>query len=266
MQLFFRKFGNIGANIIILHGLYGCSDNWVSIAKNLSQANQVFAVDLRNHGRSPHSAEHSYEAMCSDLIEFIEYHKIQKPVIIGHSIGGRCAALFAKQFPDCPLKIIIVDISPFDCENQAEILTFHTNILKVLTSVNLNEIHSRYDVAVQISKKITDRKLQNFLLKNLYRTPNGNFLWRFNLPAILNNVNNIICGSLKKGENINIQIPSLFIAGEKSNYIVTSDIKIITSAFFNTKIEIIPEAGHWIHAEQRENLVNCIQKFINNQM
>ncbi|MDR0754810.1 MAG: alpha/beta fold hydrolase [Prevotellaceae bacterium] len=263
MHLFFRKFGNIGNNIIIMHGLYGCSDNWTSVAKSLSHTNRVFAVDLRNHGRSPHSAEHSYEAMCSDLVEFIKFYKIEKPVIIGHSAGGRCAALFAKQFPDLPSKIVIADISPFDCENQTEILTFHTNILTALTSVNLNEIHSHRDAAVQLSQKINDLNLQNFLLKNLYRTPNGNFLWRFNLSAILNNVNDMVCGSLKKNENINIQIPTLFIAGGKSNYITHSDIKIITSAFSNMKLEVITEAGHWLHAEQKEKFVECIQKFIN---
>ncbi|MDR2065940.1 MAG: alpha/beta fold hydrolase [Prevotellaceae bacterium] len=263
MQLFFRKFGNRGNSIIILHGLYGCSDNWASVAKSLSQTNRVFAADLRNHGRSPHSNEHSYEAMCNDLIEFIKYHKIDKPAIIGHSMGGRCAALFAKQFPDSLSKIIIADISPFDCENQAEITEFHKNILAALTSVDLNEIHLRHDAAVQISKKINDVNLQNFLLKNLYRTPNGNFLWRFNLPVLLNNVNDIICGSLKKNENFKIEIPALFIAGGKSNHIVRSDIENIMNVFSDLKIEVIAEAGHWIHAEQKEKFVNCIQKFIN---
>jgi pimeloyl-ACP methyl ester carboxylesterase len=262
MQLFFRKFGNTGNSIIILHGLYGCSDNWAGVAKSLSQTNQVFAVDLRNHGRSPHSDEHSYETMCNDLIEFIKYHKIDKPVIIGHSMGGRCAALFARHFPDLLSKIIIADISPFDCENQAKIIEFHKNILAALTSVNLNKIHLRHDAAMQISKKIHDINLQNFLLKNLYRTQKGNFLWRFNLPALLNNVNGIICGSLKKNENFKIQIPTLFIAGGKSNYIVQSDIENIMNIFSDLKIEVIAEAGHWIHAEQREKFVDFIQKFI----
>ncbi|MDR2125476.1 MAG: alpha/beta fold hydrolase [Prevotellaceae bacterium] len=263
MQLFFRKLGTVGNNIIILHGLYGCSDNWVSVARNLSQTNQVFSVDLRNHGRSPHSAEHSYEAMCSDMAEFVKYQEIEKPVIIGHSMGGRCAALLAKIFPDLPSKIIIVDISPFDCENQAKISAFHNNILLSLMSVNLNEVHSRHDADIQLSKKISDIELRNFLLKNLYRTQKGQFLWRFNLPILLNNVNNVICGSLKKSEKLEIKIPSLFIAGAKSEYILYSDIKNITNTFSNSKIEIISDAGHWLHVEQREKFVNCIQKFIN---
>jgi pimeloyl-ACP methyl ester carboxylesterase len=263
VSLFFRKFGNVGNNIIILHGLYGCSDNWASVAKSLSHENQVFALDLRNHGRSPHSSEHSYEAMCSDLLEFIEFHKIEKPLVIGHSMGGRCAALFAKQYPDLLSKIIIVDISPFDCENQNEISAFHSNILTALTSVNLKEIHSRNDAAAQISKKINDLNLQNFLLKNLYRTQKGEFLWRFNLYALLNNVKNIICGTLEKNEKIEIKIPTLFIIGEKSNHVMSSDIKNITKVFSDLKIEIISDAGHWIHAEQKEKFVDCLQKFIN---
>ncbi|MDR1984805.1 MAG: alpha/beta fold hydrolase [Prevotellaceae bacterium] len=262
MQLFFREFGSNSNNIIILHGLYGCSDNWVSVAKNLSQKNHVFAVDLRNHGRSPHSNEHSYAAMCNDLLEFIKSQEIEKPVIIGHSMGGRCAALFAKQYPDLLSKIIIADISPFDCENQKQILIFHENILSALTSVNINQIRSRHDAATQISKKINDVNLQNFLLKSLYRASNGSFLWRFNMSAILNNVKNIVCGSLAKNADYKIQIPTLLLIGGKSNYVADADIKIITGVFSDLNIEIIAESGHWIHAEQQEKFTNCIQKFI----
>jgi pimeloyl-ACP methyl ester carboxylesterase len=262
MQLFFRKFGNAGNNVIILHGLYGCSDNWVSVAKCLSLTNNVFAVDLRNHGRSPHSDEHSYEAMCSDLAEFIDRNKIEKPVVMGHSMGGRCTALFAKQYPDLPSKIVIVDISPFDCENQKTISAFHKNILSALLSVNTDEICSRYEATAKLSEKIIDTDLQNFLLKNLCRTAKGNFLWRFNLPSLLNNVNNITCGSLKKSENYTLQIPALFVIGEKSNYVTFTDIKYITNIFSDAKIEIIQEAGHWMHVEQKEKFVECVQKFI----
>jgi pimeloyl-ACP methyl ester carboxylesterase len=262
MQLFFRKFGNADNNVIILHGLYGSSDNWVSVAKCLSHANNVFAVDLRNHGRSPHGDEHSYEAMCNDLAEFIRFNKIEKPVVIGHSMGGRCAALFAKLYSDHLSKIVIVDISPFDCENQETISAFHKNILSALMHVNTDEICSRYEAAAKISEKITDAGFRNFLLKNLYRTPKGNFSWRFNLPALLNNVNNILCGSLEKSENYTIQIPTLFVIGKKSNYVVSSDIKNVTNIFSDLEIEIIDEAGHWIHVEQRKKFVDCIQKFI----
>ncbi|MDR1199178.1 MAG: alpha/beta fold hydrolase [Prevotellaceae bacterium] len=262
MQLFFRKFGNTGNNIIILHGLYGCSDNWTSVAKSLSHTNNVFVADLRNHGRSPHSSEHTYEAMCGDLAEFISHNKIEKPVVAGHSMGGRCAALFAKQYPDLLSKVVIADISPFDCENQEAISEFHKNILSALMRVNTSEIGSRHEAAAKLSEKITDIRLRNFLLKNLYRTPKGNFLWRFNLPVLLNNVNNIVCGSLEKNENSRIQIPALFIIGKKSGHVVSSDIEIITNVFSDLKITVFHEAGHWIHVEQQEKFVDCIQKFI----
>ncbi|MDR1347542.1 MAG: alpha/beta fold hydrolase [Prevotellaceae bacterium] len=263
MQLFFRKFGNTGNNIIILHGLYGCSDNWTSIAKSLSRENQVFVADLRNHGRSPHSDEHSYEAMCGDLAEFIQHNGIEKPVIIGYSMGGRCAALLARQYPDLLSKVVIVDISPFDCENQEAISAFHKNILSALMRINTNEISSRHEAAAKLSETVADIQLQNFLLKNLYRTSKGGFLWRFNLPALLNNVNNIMCGSLEKSEKHTVQTPALFVVGTKSNHVVSSDIKIITNVFSDLEIASIHEAGHRLHVEQQEKFVAFIQKFIN---
>jgi pimeloyl-ACP methyl ester carboxylesterase len=262
MQLFFRKYGSGGKNIIIAHGLYGCSDNWASIAKALSLTNNVFAVDLRNHGRSPHSDELSYDAMCSDLAEFIISKNIEKPIIIGYSMGGRCAALLAIQQPDLLSKIVIADISPFDCANQERILAFHKNILDALTTINLNEILSRSDAAIKLSEKINDVNLQNFLLKNLYRASKGGFLWRFNLPVILNNVNNITCGSLKKIGSCEIKIPTLLIKGDKSEYIVNTDIETIARVFLNLEVEIISGAGHWIHTEQSQNFIICVQKFI----
>jgi pimeloyl-ACP methyl ester carboxylesterase len=266
MQMFYRQFGNAKQNIVIAHGLYGCSDNWVSTAKILAQTHNVFAVDLRNHGRSPHSNEHTYTAMSNDLAEFIISKNIEKPIVIGHSMGGRCVALLAKQHPDLISKIIIVDISPFDCDNKKQLLEFHTDILNVLKSVNLQQINSRHDAKEKISEKIKDKDLQNFLLKNLYRTLNGNFFWKFNLPVLLNNVNNMICGSLNKNDNYAIKNPALLITGEKSNYVVNSDIEIIASFFTDLKINKIADAGHWIHAEQPEKFIRCVQIFINTYM
>jgi pimeloyl-ACP methyl ester carboxylesterase len=204
--------------------------------------------------------------MCSDLLGFIEYNKIEKPAVIGHPIGGRCAALFAKQHPELLSKLVIVDISPFDCENQEELSAFHRNILTALATVNLNEIHSRNDAAAQLSEKINDVNLQKFLLKNLYRTQKSGFLWRFYLPALLNNVKNIGCGTFKKNEKTEMKIPTLFIVGEKSNHVVNPDIEMITNVFSDLKTQIISGAGHWIHSEQREKFVACLQKFISKQM
>jgi pimeloyl-ACP methyl ester carboxylesterase len=262
MDLFFREFGSGGDAVIVVHGLYGCSDNWVSIARAISAEYHVFALDLRNHGRSPHSDEHSYDAMCNDLAEFIISKKIYRPVVVGHSMGGRCVALLAKRYPLLVSKIIIVDISPFDCEYQDKILTSHKNILDALSAVDTTKIRSRADAAAQISGKIKDVRLQNFLLKNLYKSPNGSFLWRFNRSSILKNVNNIMCGSLKKCDDCKIQIPTLLIKGEKSNHVSTFDIQIIKSVFENLKTIEIANAGHWLHAEKQAEFIECVQKFI----
>ena len=265
MQLFYRQFGNAKQSIVIAHGLYGCSDNWVSAAKILAQNNSVFAVDLRNHGHSPHDADHSYSAMSNDLAEFIISKNIEKPIVIGHSMGGRSVALLAKQYPDLISKIIIVDISPFDCENQKQLLQFHENVLNALQSVNLQHIQSRHEALEKISEKISDNDLKKFLLKNLHRMLNGTFFWKFNLPILLNNINDIMRGSLDKNDNFTIKIPTLLIKGEKSNCVVNSDIKAITNVFSDLEIIEIANAGHWLHVEEQEKFIFCVQKFIKRQ-
>lgn len=263
MEMFYRRFGNAKQSIVIAHGLYGCSDNWARAAKILAKNNSVFTVDLRNHGRSPHSSDHSYQALSNDLAEFIISNNIEKPVMIGHSMGGCVVALLAKQYPDLISKVVIVDISPFGSANKTQILQFHINILEALQSINPLQIKSRHEATEKISKKIPDSRLQKFLLKNLYRTLNGNFFWKFNLSVLLNNINGMVCGSLNQTDSYIIQTPTLLIKGSLSNYIVPSDIEIITHEFSDLTIEEIANAGHWVHIEQQAKFISCVQTFIN---
>ncbi|MFW5720975.1 MAG: alpha/beta fold hydrolase [Bacteroidota bacterium] len=265
MDLFFRKFGE-GPPLIILHGLYGSSDNWVSIGRKLSENYKVYILDQRNHGKSPHTPQHNYKLLKEDLLEFMDKQSIDKAIILGHSMGGKTAMFFAVDYPERINSLIIVDISPksYNDTNSIQLLS-HSTIINSMYKVDLSKVKTREDIDKILSQTISSKRVRQFLLKNVNRTKDNRFAWSINLESISNELENIMDGlnieSFKKGAGIT-GFPVLFIKGEKSDYIETSDKTVIETIFPFAEIETIPDAGHWLHAEQPEIFLKTIQKFL----
>jgi len=259
MELFFRKYGNGSLNIIILHGLYGSSDNWVSIAKILSQKFTVYIPDQRNHGQSPHSAEFNYNVLINDLYNFIVKNKIDNPVIIGHSMGGKVAMYFNYTYPQIAKKLIIIDIVPKDYSNDQN-NKFHRKLILFMSRLNLNNFKNRKDLSDFIFNNINDKRLTHFILKNLKREDNS-FSWKINIETISNELQNILSEEYnKKIKNINT--PTLFIKAEDSGYIKPQDFYFIKSIFKNVEIKSIKNTSHWIHSEKPAKLCELIFDFV----
>ncbi len=252
MKLNFRQAGE-GRPLIILHGLFGSGDNWVTVTKPLAENFQVFVLDQRNHGRSPHSAEHSYPSMTADLVEFIEGYNLDSPFVLGHSMGGKTAIQLALTHPDLVSKLIVVDISP------RYYTPHHQDVIAGLSAVDLVNLKSREQAEAAMLPHLPEVGVRQFLLKNLYRTESGGFDWRMNLKDIIKNIENI--GTENTGRPFNK--PTLFLRGEKSRYIQEDDRVIISSLFSNSKIETIAGAGHWVQAEKPKEFVESVIHFLN---
>lgn len=255
MKLAYREFGS-GQPLIILHGLFGQSDNWNTLAKRFGENGfKVFTLDQRNHGLSPHSDVWNYEAMAKDLMEFIENHQLKDPVLLGHSMGGKTVLFFEKLFSGIASKIIVADIAPREYEPH------HDSVLKALNAIDFSEINTRKDAETLLSQYILDSGTKQFLLKNIYwrEDETKQMAWRFDLKTIT-----------KEYNNIGVKVPffksdtnTLFIRGEKSNYITDADEKEIALYFSNYQLKTILNSGHWVHAEQPEAFFKCIMDFIN---
>jgi esterase len=252
MKLFFRELGQ-GAPIIILHGLFGSSDNWLTQAKLFANQYKVYSLDQRNHGLSPHSEDFDYPSMVSDLEEFITDHQIQNPVILGHSMGGKAAMNFALAHPDKISKLIVVDISPksYDLE--------HYTIAEGLNAISIDSISSRNEADDILSRYVPEVGVRQFLLKNLQRKNAGGFVWKINLAVISKKLANIgvdlqFGGQFKK--------PTLFIRGAKSKYISDSDRKRITEIFPNAQLETM-DTGHWVQAEKPQEFADKVMQWLN---
>jgi len=254
MDLFYREFGN-GQPAIILHGLYGQSDNWVTVGRRIADQFHVFIPDQRNHGQSPHTTVHSFPAMADDLAQFIEDHEIENPVLIGHSMGGKVAMTYALENPEKVKKLVVIDISP---RKYPERLT-HTQIISQMLSVDLEKVTTRSEVEKILESRITDTRVRMFILKNLYYKLHGKLAWRLNLEAINQSMDLIFDGI--RSEN-KYSGPTLFIKGGKSDYILDSDLPLITGLFPEAVIKTISGASHWIHADAPEELCALLSGFL----
>jgi pimeloyl-ACP methyl ester carboxylesterase len=261
MELFFRKYGQ-GPPLIIIHGLYGSSDNWVSVGRELAKNFEVFLIDQRNHGRSPHSTDHNYQLLKEDLLEFMNKQSIEKAIIVGHSMGGKTAMFFAADYPERISHLIVVDISPrsYKSTNSNQLLS-HTTIIRAMFNLDFYGITSRDEINEILAKSISEDRIRQFLLKNIKRSKNNEYSWSLNLKTIRNELPEIMDG-LDEDQSEIIGFPVLFIKGANSDYILDEDRKFIYQIFPFADIETIPKAGHWVHAEQPELFLQKVRSFI----
>jgi esterase len=267
MDLFFRKYGS-GPPLIIVHGLYGSSDNWVTVGKALAKRFEVFIVDQRNHGRSPHSEHHNYDLMRDDLLEFMDKQSIGKALLLGHSMGGKTIMFFAASYPERVNGLIVVDIAPksyFSYSGESVQSADHLFIIRAMENMDLSEVSNREEADRELSSRITSDRVRQFLLKNLSRSKTGTFRWKLNLEVIRKDLVRILEGlnasEFERGNQIT-GFPILFIRGANSTYILDSDIPSIRKIFPYAEFTTIPGAGHWLHAEQPELLVEEVNGFV----
>ncbi|MDF1576440.1 MAG: alpha/beta fold hydrolase, partial [Bacteroidales bacterium] len=268
MELFYRKYGEPAPPLVIVHGLYGSSDNWVSIARDLSDRFEVFVVDQRNHGHSPHSPVHDYPAMREDLREFLDRLEIRKAVLIGHSMGGKTVMSFAEAWPQRVQALVSVDIAPKSYRNLAlasRTAANHSNMIEAMMSLDLSRIQSREEADQALAGSIGSERIRSFLLKNLRRENGGAFSWQINLEAISGNLEAIFEGMDQEAIAARGGItgfPALFISGGDSEYIRVTDHQLIRDIFPTAEVVTIPGAGHWVHAEKPALLVKTLRYFL----
>jgi esterase len=254
MKLAFREYGS-GQPLVILHGLFGQNDNWNTLSKLFAEHGfHVYGIDQRNHGHSPHSDEWDYEVMADDLKEFIDEHKLVKPIILGHSMGGKTVLFFEWKYPQIASKIVIADMSALAYDAH------HHNVLKALNAVDFSIVRNRKEAEARLSEYIKDFGTKQFLLKNLHWKDDENteMDWRFNLKIIN-----------EKYDNIRVAVPAfvsdtpcLVINGARSKYVDDEAREDFRKRFTNCLFETVEDAGHWLHAEQPEEFMEQVLGFI----
>lgn len=252
--MLYSRIEGEGKPLLIIHGFLGMSDNWKSFAAQyVAEGYQVHILDLRNHGKSFHSDDFSYEIMANDVLEYCQQHNLSNISIIGHSMGGKVAMLFATTYPDLVEKLVVADIGP------KYYAPHHQDILAGLNAVDFSEKPDRSQVEETLYPFISDFGTRQFLMKNLYWIEPGQLAFRFNLSVFNEKIEQI--GVALPAEN-RFDKPTLFIRGGNSKYILDTDLPEIKNHFPNFKLETIPNVGHWLHAENPKLFFEETIKFL----
>ena len=253
MKLYHRELGE-GQPIILLHGIFGSSDNWLTQSRLLSATYRTYALDLRNHGLSPHGDTFDYPVMVADVLEFMESNAITDPILIGHSMGGKVAMNFAVAYPDKIQKLVVVDIAPrpYNLNNYV--------ILDGLKAIDINTVSTRNEADDTLAQFVDEPDVRQFLLKNLQRKPEGGFKWKLNLPVIANNITNIGLDLQFQGK---FEKPTLFVRGGRSEYVRDKDIDRIKAIFPQAALETL-DTGHWVPAEKPKEFVELVSTWLSN--
>ncbi len=252
MKLNFKTFGT-GQPLIILHGLFGSLDNWQTIGKGLSEHFRIYLIDQRNHGYSPHSDAFNYELMVADLDELIIDEGLENVYLMGHSMGGKAAMHYAISHPQKVEKLIVIDIAPKYYPPH------HADVFEGFHAVKLEEVKSRKDAESMLEPVIKNMGTRLFILKNLMRDDNGGFKWKINLDSLETHIDEVGQG-LSEGDLFEGE--TLFLGGGKSNYIAESDHEMIKGYFPKASIKYVPNAGHWVHADNPKDMFHMIMAFL----
>lgn len=251
MGLYYRETGE-GTPMVLLHGIFGSSDNWLTQARLLSANYHTYALDMRNHGQSFHDPGFDYPAMVNDVLEFMDEHRIENAVMMGHSMGGKVAMNFAVAHPGRLQKLIVVDIAPKAYDMK------HYVILDGLKSIPIEKITTRNDADDALAPFVEEPDVRQFLLKNIQRKPEGGFRWKLNLDAIDANIEQIGADLVFQGK---FEKPALFVKGARSNYISDRDVQRIREVFPAAELKTL-ETGHWVPAEKPKEFVELVTEWL----
>jgi esterase len=252
MHLHFKESGQ-GPAVVLLHGLFGSSDNWHTIATRLAETFRVFALDQRNHGQSPHSAAMDYPLMAADVDRFCAARGLAGARVIGHSMGGKTAMQLALHFPHRVEKLVVADMAP------RAYAAAHDQIFAALLALDLPAFQTRPQIEDALAPDIPNPVLRRFLLKNLGRAGTGGFYWKINLRDIAENywrLREPVAGKAPFTK------PVLFIRGGQSQYIQPADEPLIREWFPAAQIQTIAAASHWVHADQPDEFLRRVLAFL----
>ena len=264
MELYYQNYLNSDVNIaaidsrpplLIIPGLFGSTSNWRSVGKRLGEDYPVWVIDQRNHGRSPQASTHTYADMCDDLLTFMDQHGLHRIIPCGHSMGGKVAMLFALLYPERVAGLVVLDIAPITYRHS------HAPFLEELMTIDLSSLKSRSEADRALQVAIPDTGTRLFLLQNLVGS-SGQYHWRINLEVLHQYMSEMIGFPMNLVKNAKFLKEALFICGEQSDYVQASDRTVVFKLFEQARFISIPAAGHWLHADQPDAVIESLRSFL----
>jgi pimeloyl-ACP methyl ester carboxylesterase len=252
LELHYQRTGE-GYPLLILHGLFGTLTNWQTAARGLAPLRSVYTLDLRNHGRSPHSDDAGYAAMAGDIFEFLDRHRLPQADLLGHSLGGKVAMVAALRDPSRISALVVADMTPRATPPR------HDDVFGALDAFDPATVSSRAEADAAMAPLLPDPGVRQFLLTNLQRGEDGRYRWRMNLPVLRRSYAAHLEGVDSPRPYPG---PALFVAGARSSYVTAGDHDAIHRLFPAARILTLPDSGHWVHVDQPALFLRAVQEFL----
>ena len=255
-ELFLREYGDVGDGrppVVLLHGLFGSSTNWHRIARRLSESRRVLAPDLRNHGRSPSIPPMTYPAMAEDLANLLDQQGVDQAALVGHSMGGKAAMWLALTRPERVQALVVADMAPVSYAHGFD------GVLAALGALDLRAIADRRDADARLAQHLDTPSLRAYLLQNLIKEGDG-WRWRIDLPILRNSMDDILGFPDTVGRQY--PGPAFFIYGNDSDYVTGKQLPAIRTLFPLARLRGVPNAGHWVYADQPDAFFNAVSGFL----
>jgi esterase len=251
MKLHFRKTGS-GTPMVVLHGVFGSSDNLFTVCRAIGEAGfEVYMLDARNHGQSEWSDAFSYGDMARDLDLFLEEQGLVKPILLGHSMGGKTVLYYSQHYTNFS-GLILVDIAARGYKRH------HEHIIAGLQAIDTRTLTSRKEAEEIFSQYVSDAGERQFLLKNLYRPEEGGFAWRINVPVLAENAGEVVASI---DLSTTVDAPLLLMRGGDSKYVRDEDFSEIQKYYPHALLVTVPGGNHWVHATQPQAFIAEAVKF-----
>jgi len=254
LQLNFKRYSESGPVLVMMHGLFGSLENLSGIARYLTEHYQIYSLDMRNHGKSPHAEDMTLRTMASDVIEFLDRENLESAYLLGHSLGGKVMMEAALTAPARVDKLVVADIAPVDYA-----VPRHDDVFAGLEAVEFANLTNRSQADEQLAAHISEPAIRSFILKNLARNSDGSYHWRINVPAIKANYFHLIGANRDDSQYAG---PVLFIKGEHSDYLTSEHRPEVVKRFPNAEVKILGGTGHWLHAEKPEVFAKLVHGFL----
>jgi pimeloyl-ACP methyl ester carboxylesterase len=254
---FLREYGDPGSGpvpVVLLHGLFGSSTNWHSIARRLGESRQVLVPDMRNHGRSPSRAPMTYQAMTDELAGLLDDHGIDRAALVGHSMGGKAAMWMTLTRPERVQSLVVADIAPVAYGHRFD------GIVDALRALELDGLEDRRDADARLSARLGDPALRGYLLQNLVKE-GQTWRWRIDLAILKASMDQI--QGFPEAAGHQFAGPALFIYGTGSDYVSGKQLPAIRTLFPLARLRAVPNAGHWVYADQPDSFLRALEGFLN---
>lgn len=255
LRFHFTEWGEPGnPQIVLLHGGNQSSHSWDLVSLRLAADYHVFALDQRGHGDSEwsHDQDYSIDAKAADAIAFIADQGIDRPTVVGHSMGGRIALTMAVREPALARSLVLVDVGPEISEKGAEVI--HNFVTR---NVEFDDLEAFIDRVVEYDPFRSRDHIERTVKYNLLRRADGRYVSKVDHRRVTVPTSDFTLADARR-----LDLPVLLVRGNDSNILEPDAAERFADALPQGRLVTVPDAGHNVHGANTVGFLEAVAPFL----